>query len=56
MINLRTVPVLSDVALLVPAAVLESDWDKDELPAVSSLLDAWGNKDVLHRTQGFTFF
>ena len=55
MINLGTVPVLSDVALPVPAAILESDWDRDELPAVSSLLDAWRNKDILHRNQGFTF-
>lgn len=35
-------PALSEVELLVPAAVLESDWDWDcdELPAASSLLDA----------------
>lgn len=39
MIILLTIPVLSEVALLAPTAVLESDWDCDELPAVSSLLD-----------------
>lgn len=34
-------PELSEAALLAPAAVLESDWDCDELlPAASSLLDA----------------
>lgn len=40
MIILLTVPVLSEVALLAPAAVLKSDWDCEKLPAVSSLLDA----------------
>lgn len=33
-------PALSDAALLMPAVVPESDWDCDELPAASSLLDA----------------
>lgn len=36
-----SLPVLSDAALLMPAVVPESDLDFDELPAASSLLDAW---------------
>lgn len=43
MISMHTVPVLNP--LLVPVAVLESGWDCDELPAVSSLLDAWGGEE-----------
>ena len=39
---LLTVPELSEVPLLLAhAAVLESDRDCDEVPAASSLLDAW---------------
>lgn len=34
-------PLLSEVAPLGPAAVSESDWDFDEQPGFSSLLDAW---------------
>lgn len=58
MIILLTVPELSEVALLGPAAVLESDWDCDELPAASSLLDAWNKScDVktLRKASWLTF-
>lgn len=37
----KTPPELSDAAPLAPAAVLESDWDCEELPASSSVLEAW---------------
>lgn len=42
MITLLTLPALSEVALLAPVVVLESDWewDCDEVPAASSPLDA----------------
>ncbi len=46
------VPALSEVPLLAPAAVPESDWDCDELPAASSLMDTWNKScyvKTLHR-------
>lgn len=57
---LLAVPALSEVELLVPAAVLESDWDWDcdELPAVSSLQDACNKPLYIKtacRTLRFTF-
>lgn len=56
--HVAAVPALSEVVLLVFAAVLDSDWDCDELPAASSLLDAY-NKPLyikpLRGTPCFTF-
>lgn len=57
-VTLSTVPVLSEAALLAPAAVPESEWDCDELPAASSLLDACNEVccvKTLHRATCFTF-
>lgn len=47
-------PLLWEVALLGPAAVSESDWDFDEQPGFSSLLDVW--KGLCHnKTPCFTW-
>lgn len=57
-VTLSTVPVFSEAALLAPAAVPESEWDCDELPAASSLLDACNQLryvKTLHGASRFTF-